>query len=584
MQRLASIARRWCLPAVLFAAASTACGAATGPGASARAPSRADDSRAATHPALPAAAPLVAWVLPEHLAREQLPAADPGATAARTYVLPALKSKKPAAKTAAPAGSDPDAIAIAPLSPMCERYVRNKPSGGGACTSALALDRLDEAMAVADPVGRDARLLALEACDALRPGLMRALRAELAPAGCADALVEPMLAGKAPPPADVAQVLYALGVAARLRRTAVDPPALTPPFDRARVLEFVNGPMAAWTAQQAAAVERLSRLGVDLSFYARGIAAVEAGMADLRIVEAFRSVPIPAEMAKDSEVRDAYYGTLEQMLEPRKGRGRDASLVGLRDLASVGVLEDARVEQARALLSKMFGGRRIDALDALVLPALDSSEPASAPQRLAARLPTWYSGQLLAPELVRDPAVLRQFVMRGVPMAHRRALQALDTPAELRRLMLRYRIGSAQKYWRALDVDEAIGLASGLGAGASALDQSITLELAVALSMHGGPLDAADMMRRAPALSLGLGGVASLDALANTEAAPMRGIAALDAAIVLQVSPPSRYDSAFWRSLAERYAHAGQLLADPSHRQIAEQRAKAAQELAAASQ
>ena len=94
--------------------------------------------------------------------------------------------------------------------------------------------------------------------------------------------------------------------------------------------------------------------------------------------------------------------------------GRDAALVGLGNLATVGVLRDPRVDRARALLSRMFGGRPINALDALLLPPLAPQAPTTAVQSLAQRLPSFYAGVLIGAEAAGDPLVMRQLIEKGL--------------------------------------------------------------------------------------------------------------------------------------------------------------------------
>ena len=77
----------------------------------------------------------------------------------------------------------------------CSAFVRRAARPAAACADkAGAVAVLSSAMNEADPGKRDAALAGAEACAALPAGLARALRAELAPAECADALVEPYLA------------------------------------------------------------------------------------------------------------------------------------------------------------------------------------------------------------------------------------------------------------------------------------------------------------------------------------------------------------------------------------------------------
>lgn len=498
---------------------------------------------------------------------------------ASKLTLPVLKPKAKNAK-----GQEPQALEIAPAPKECGSFVAHKTAGKAKCEQrAEALALLDEAMGEADAQKRDAKLSPLESCAGLPAGMIRALRAELAPAECADSLVAPVLGSKKAPAPEVHQVLVGLGLGARLRRAAVGEPKLAAPFEKQRVLDFIKGPMAAWINGQAKAVEEISRLGVGLSGYARGIVAVEAGMADMRIVEVVRATPLPDEYAKDAELKDTYLSGLEQSLEPRKARGRDAALVGLRDLASVGVISDPRVDRARVLLSKVFGGRRIDALDALALPVLQPAAPTSIEQRLASRLPTYYAGILLAPEVVKDPGVLSQMAQRGVPSPQRKFLQdSAELPREVQMLTLRSRLSLGQRYWRAVDFDEATQLAVKLRGTAGPGDEA-TFLLALSLALRGGPKDAAEMMMVAPALSLGIGNIAGLDAIAAAAPpAPLRGLATLDAAMVLEISPSDKPDTAFWTALAHRYRAAAEALADPALKALALRKAQSAEEVAKA--
>jgi hypothetical protein len=255
------------------------------------------------------------------------------------------------------------------------------------------LAALDRALDEADPAKRDKELADLQRCDrtASSAGLLLALRAELAPTQCADEMVAGFLK-RAPAELDgmIYDALFGLGLAARLARTVTAPPKLDPPYDKARVEAFHKGELLRWITVQARAIQDMSALGVKLGFYGKAVVAVEAGMAEMRFVDVVRAVPVPEEYAGDKELKDTYYTRLDQVLEPRKSRGRDAALVGLQGLAFVGVIADPRVDRARRLLSRLYGGRPIDALDALLLPPETLPAPATLEQRLARKLPTFY--------------------------------------------------------------------------------------------------------------------------------------------------------------------------------------------------
>lgn len=498
------------------------------------------------------------------LREEKLPTLDDGPLDASAPKLPA-----------APKG-------LAPAPKTCADFVKRRAERAPACADAAAAQTaLDAALSTEDPAKRDGMLAGLEACPGLPVGLVRGLRAELAPHECADALAEPVL--KAPPTNIKKPAYFALlgqALAARLARTATNPPTMTAPFERKRVQEFLKGPMLAWMTDQARLIEEVGKIGLELPFYARGVVAVEAGMADMRVVEIVRSAPVPKEIGDDEELRNVYYGQLDQQLEPRKDRGRDAALVGLRDLAITGVIKSSRVDAARALLSKLYGGRRVDALDALLLPPLPPASPSSAEERLAARLPTFTAGFLIDPKAATKPGTLRMLIDRGLPVQHRAALQDPALPAEIHVLHARAHMELGKLYWRASDFDRAIALTSPV-ASKSERNAEVSLLLATAIALSNGPEDAAEMMRKAPLQSIGIGRVAALDSV-EKQGGATAGMAAYNAASILQIAAPQGANAAYWKDIADRFQRATATLPEGSARASAAEHAKAAQAVAAA--
>ena len=480
--------------------------------------------------------------------------------------------------TAAPMG-------LAPLPASCDAFVSRKGAGPApACgDKAAALTALDGALSEGDAAKRDARLLDLEACAGLPAGVARALRAELAPIECGEALLTKVLAA---PPAGLDGNLYhallGLSIASRLARTAQSAPTLAPPYTRARVVEFTSGPMKAWFGEQATAIEATSLAAKELSYYGKAITAIEAGTAEMRLVEIVRNAPLPAELARDAGLKNEYYATLDQALDPRKDRGRDAALVGLREMALVGAIHDARVDKARSLLARLYGGRRIDALDGLLIPALPPAAPANVEERLAGKLPTYYAGLLLDPAAASRPGVMRMLLERGVPLGHRNALKTATLTPEARGLFARARLELGRLYWRAVDFDQAAQLASAWPAGAARPDDA-TFTLALALALRNGPDDAADMMRKAPLQLTSIGQVQGLDFVSQQASAGQgAAFAAFDAALIRQLAAPEGSGSAYWKDVAARFHRAASLLSDPTRKADAEERAKSAAELAAA--
>lgn len=514
-------------------------------------------SATASATSAPTPAPVDPFAIPEGLAEEALPAsAEPSVAAAP---LPS-----------------PKGLAKAPAS--CDPFVKRKPGKGPACADrAAALTALAAAL---DATGdaADAALAALEGCEGLPKGLALALRAERAPIVCADGVVgavaEKPTQGMS---GHMHEALRGLALAARVARAGRGAPKLAPPFEKKKVEAFHKGAMVKWANEQSTAIDELSNEIVKLGGYGGAVGAVEAGAASLRVVEAVREVPLPEEIAKVDEAKNLFYGNLDALLEPRKVKGRDAALVGLGRLAKTGVLVDTRADAARALLSKLYGGRRIDALDRLVLPAATVAAPASLEERLAARLPTFYAGLVLLPEAATQPGVLARLAPMGLAPQHRAALKNAKLDDASRVVVARARLELARKYWRAVDVDEAVRALAGLGKR----DELASALLALALGLRGGPTDAGTMMLKAPMLSLGLGDTRALDALA-AGSGPHKALAAFDAAYLRELSPPEAAAPAHFKDVASRYRAAAAAATEPTLRDAADKAAKAADELAAA--
>jgi hypothetical protein len=454
---------------------------------------------------------------------------------------------------------------LAPPPAACAAFVLRKPaSGKPAADKDAALGALAKALAEGDLAKRDALLVALEPSRALPAGFVRALRAELAPHECADALVLPILAGNlsALSPA-VDHALYGLALAARLARTVPPLPKLAPPFDKKKVLEFLRGPVTKWFQSEAVAIEELGTAAAKLEGYGKGIAAIEAGTADLRLVEAMRNLPMPDSFRKDPELKAVYEASLEQALLARRERGRDGALVGFVELANVGALKDDRLTRVRRLLGDQYAGRRIDALDELTLPPLAAAPAARVEERIAAALPTFYAGLLFDGE--PDEGLARALLERGLSWGARSSLRA-SGKAPL--LLARGRFALGQLYWRAVDFDEALAALKKIpeGAAAGAPGEAELLQ-GLALALREGPETAAQMMLHPPARVFAVGNTARLDAIPET--GPVGPLAVLDAALLKRIAAPRAPDSAYWRLVAERFDHASRVLTDAKTKDLA---------------
>lgn len=501
--------------------------------------------------------------------------ASPGVPTPKTAASP------PAAET--PAVADPvpsrDFSAIPPAPASCEAYVAHR--APATCVASGPGDvALASALGLPDSLRRDAALAMLLACPSIAPGVVAALRAELAPPECGDAILGDL--GERPDATDdtaLRDALVALGLAARLDRLVDAAPELEPPFEKERFQTFLREVLAGWIAGQAQAIQRLSERGSQLSGYGKGIVAVHAGLADMRFVAAVRAVPLPSELGADTELRDAYYGSLDEALEPRKARGRDAALVGLRLLAEVGVLADSRVDRARALLSEVYAGRRIDALDRLLLPTLPAADTDTPVRALAARLPTFYVERVLPGLDATDPALLRALLERGLPATARSALDGAKLRPETRQLGGWALVRSGQLYWRATDFEQAARILGPLErGGAQATDAKLLA--AVSRALGRGARDAVEMMSRGP-FPGGAPEVTALDALARGTGEPAAR-AGFDAALILGLAPPTKGARPFFLDLERRFRAAAERATQPGTRAEALARAEAAAATAAA--
>jgi hypothetical protein len=400
-----------------------------------------------------------------------------------------------------------------------------------------------------EALARDRALSCLEKDEAAPPGLIRALRAELAPRGCADVLFEKPAANVA---RDIADTQLALLIGARLYRSVRDAPLPQPPFDKRAFLEHFQSVLEPRVVAQARAVDQLSQIGPRLIGYPRAVIALEAGLADLRFVDVARSIALPEEMRTDPEVRETYFVALERALEPRVARGRDAALVGLGELSRLGILKDARLSEARRRLSELYAGRRLDSLDGLLVPAMPPLELGTPELRLSARLPAFYALKLLPSLRVEDDKLLRARLEQGVPPAiWLDTEQSASTPA-LSALALRglFELGRLY-FW-----SEAFGKMADIAAN----DEASTLLKAAAEVLARAPRNAALLMMGPTQLPAELRNVEALSRLAERKGA-LAGHAEFNAAYVRGLAPPAD-DPEFWLEQAERFERAAKKLSD----------------------
>lgn len=491
------------------------------------------------------------------------PAASPAAPPPDDSVAAAPPAKRP---------KPPEPAAVPPPPAECARFAEP-----ASCTDdrAVAAERLARAVELSDGDARDRELRCLESRWPEGAPLVRVLRADLGPVECADAIVTPYLESPPRPlTADEESALLGLLVAARLSRLVGPAPVLEPPFDKPRFSEFFEHQLKPWMIGQALAIGELSVQAAKLRGYGKAVAAIEAGLADLRFVRAVRAVPLPGELAADPELEQTYDAALDEALEPRKARGRDAALVGLRVLAELGAARGPRIDQARGLLGELYGGRRIDALDRLLLPELPPLAPSSVEARLAARLPTFYTSRLLANAAnLKTAAVLRALSERGVPAALWPALDAAGLPPEARLYYATAELRRGLTHFSAPAFAHARAIIGERPAGDA---ERFVAALAAALS--NAPRDAAELMLKSPRLPAPLGDLAALDAVAQANG-PYAGHAEFDAAYLRSLTPPEN-DPAYWGDVGERFARAEKKLKTPAERALARELGDAARETA----
>lgn len=431
-----------------------------------------------------------------------------------------------------------------------------------ACDSAR--DDLASAL-VLEGAARDDALGQLEGCRDFPPGLIRALRAELGTPECADALVEAVVGDgveRAEMPGDIRETLVALGLGGRLQRLAVEPPEAPSEKTKEALEGYFKEKLFPWISRQAQAIFVMSSQGTELSGYARGLVAIEAGNADMRFVEIVRDAPLAQEIAEHEEAKDLYYATLDERLEPRKARGRNAALVGLREMARLGVRSSPRVESARRLLSRVYGGRRVNALDTLMVPPVGAQKAEGAAAAIASRVPTAYVTSL-AGEAPLDALLVRAHMQMGMPQGLRRQIETEGSP-ESRLLLARALFESGRTYFRAEDFQAVQASLTGvLDQSAEGSDEDkltpaqveeATLLRGLAVALVAGPKDAADMIANGPRFADALGNLVMLDGLAERPGA-LGGRAGFDAAYLRELVAPEGAPD-YWADLAQRYSNA----------------------------
>ena len=443
-----------------------------------------------------------------------------------------------------------------PARPASCKIAKESSKGPACADEASAIAAVQSALGATD---RDAALAALAGC-ALPPGFVAAVRAEMLPLECADAVTDPWIdKGLTDVSPALAHILVGQSLGAKLARSVTAPPSPPKLATKEAMRNWTAQKVAPWALAQATLVQQLSNAGAGLVGVGLAIAAVEAGRADLRFVEVARAIPMPKEIRSDAELREIYESALEQALESRKVRGRDATLVALRTFADFGVIGDSkRMQSARDLLGTMYGGRRVDALDALIVPgAPPSSSSSELPSYLRALVPG------LRATLIAEAD--RGAANALVPDA--RKTKPTEPTAQLARAQSSLRL--AATHWRRASADAVFEL---LG---DRRDAEVEPLLALALALHEGPKDVVQMMAASSPAALGFRNLAALDVVAKRDGV-VGGAALFNATLLREVARPDDAGAAFYRELAAQYQAAVEKLGATPEGQRAKERATAA--------
>lgn len=447
---------------------------------------------------------------------------------------------------------------------------------------------------LADDANLDEQLAALEACSEFEPGIVRILRAERAPL-CADELALPVVGanatgrdeqdaalatGASAPSLALQRILVGLGLGARLRRTVQEAPAAPPAVTRAELESYFSEKLFPWATQQSQGIFELAQAGSKLSGYARGVVAIESAMADLRFVDMARRVPLPPDMSSDEEIAEIYYSSLDEALEPRKTRGRDAALIGLSEFARAGMTQGPRLAIARELITRVYAGNRMRALDALLTPPGPSCSEETPLEQVALALETPHAGVLIAP-LQPSPAVTPCLLTRGVPTFLRRSLEASSSSQDALYLgVAEFSLG--QTYFMAENFQNAeAAFSRALDTETSSLEpaqvQAAQLLRALSVGIMSGPQSPVELFRYGSRFPAPLGELTLLDAL-GAGSGRTAGMAAFDAAYLRELAPKEGSPQ-FWREVAQGYTTAANKLSGKD-KQEAVARSRAAKQTA----
>jgi hypothetical protein len=346
-----------------------------------------------------------------------------------------------------------------PAPEACGRLVRRPTATRCPASRSEALVALVVALGL-DIEGRDIDVAALEGCEVLDAASVRALRAELAPRICRDALAEPSIprAGDA----ETASLLRAQTIEARMERVVVDPPAV--PFDHFD--RYVTRRLSPWLLSRVRLLEELSSVGPSAGA-GRAIVTLARGRALLQLAAVARASAIPSSRCEarghggdlDCPSRSGLEaGTVTSQAGDFERGALAAFRSAAQELAASGIVDDARAhELAARLATTTRAGEPPSASRAVSLPG--PPRPTGVEARLARALPITVLAVLLSPEAAR-PEVRLAVAARGLPPAWSQPPGAEDTHLAL--AAGRARLALGVRYGRSADVESALAYAQAI--------------------------------------------------------------------------------------------------------------------------
>ncbi len=358
-----------------------------------------------------------------------------------------------------------------------------------------------------DRAGRDAALAPLSSCDRVPARLVETLRAELAPAACAEAIVAPAIEARGkealPPHLAAARALVGASRLARMRPKKGDFDALARAEVDPAAADAGVASVVAW--KDALEKQETEALGLSKSAPAEIAAVVrfEAAAAWLAFAQELRGTPLPPDLkplvAKDPDLETRYFAKLDEVTMPILERARGLALAGLGMGLRDGVLLKD-LPSFRAIVEPFksrpgFEHRETRDLDLLAPDPLAGS-PSDA-TKIAAALPPWavYAAleraapaELLSPDVLVAlaahrgiPSALRVEAEKGAAKPKGAGKQAAKPDPAIASAVALSRLRVALAYGSRPDAEAVAGLAAKTPAD--------TLRVAVAKALLGTPAD-----------------------------------------------------------------------------------------------